>query len=82
MFSSYTAYFHQVCVQLPTSAVNVTLLAFAAERHAAARSCGAVAAGCLAAATDLPTQSSAANPPHAADRRTDRQMDRQCSTVS
>jgi len=26
----------QVCVQLPTSAVNVTLLAFAAERRAAA----------------------------------------------
>jgi len=27
----------QVCVQLPASAINVTLLAFAAERSAAAR---------------------------------------------
>jgi len=27
---------NRVCVQLPTSAVNVTLLAFAAERRAAA----------------------------------------------
>jgi len=28
--------FEQVCIQLPTSALNVTLLAFAAERRAAA----------------------------------------------
>ena len=32
----------QVCVQLHTSAVNVTLLAFAAERRAAAPCCGPV----------------------------------------
>ena len=35
----------QVCVQLHTSAVNVTLLAFAAERRAAAPCCSASAAG-------------------------------------
>jgi len=29
----------QVCLQLPTSAANVTLLAFAAERRAAAAKC-------------------------------------------
>ena len=34
-----------VCVQLPTSTVNVTLLAFAAERRAAVPCCGAAAAG-------------------------------------
>jgi len=33
-----------VCVQLPTSAVNVILPVFAAERHAAALWCGATAA--------------------------------------
>ena len=33
----------QVCVRVPTSAVNVTLLAFAAERHAAAKRLAAVA---------------------------------------
>jgi len=52
-----------------TSAVNVTLLAFAAERRAAAPYCGAVAAGRPApAAVDrylLLARRSAANPPHA-----------------
>ena len=37
--------FQEVCAQFPTSAVNVTLLAVAVERRAAASCCGAVAAG-------------------------------------
>jgi len=68
----------QACVQLPTSADNVTLLAVAADR---------LAAGCLAAtAVDWylpPARPTAANPSHAAgvvdkwDRQTYVQTDRQ-----
>jgi len=55
-----------VCVQLPTSAVNVTLLASAAER----RGRPAAAAGGRPAAAAVnryltPARRSAANPPHA-----------------
>jgi len=57
----------QACVQHITLADNVTLLAFAAERHAAAPCCGAAAAGRpAAAAVDrylLRARRSAANPP-------------------
>ena len=70
----------QACVQLPTSADKVTLLAVAADR---------LAAGCLAAtAVDWYLPPTAANPSHAAgvvdkwDRQTyvqtDRQTDRRC----
>jgi len=56
--------------QLPTSAVNVTLLAFTAERRIAVRCCGAATAGRPAAAVVdrylLPVRRLAANPPHAA----------------
>jgi len=57
----------QVCVQLPTSADNVTLPTFAANRHAAAPCCGTAAAGRpAAAAVDrylLPAGPTAAKPP-------------------
>ena len=64
-----------VCVQLPTSAVNVALPAFAAARRAAAPCC----CGTGRAAVDRyrpPAGPTAANPPHASaaeesDRRTD-----------
>ena len=52
-------HFQEVCDQLPTSAVDATLLAFAAERRAAP----------TLAAVDrylLAARRSAANPPHAA----------------
>jgi len=45
----------QVCVQLPTSADNVTLLAFAAERRAAVHPAAAATVG-----------RTATTPPHAA----------------
>jgi len=45
----------QVCVQLPTSAYNVTLLAFAAERRAAVYPAAAATVG-----------RTATKPPHAA----------------
>ena len=69
-----TPQFKQVCVQPPTSAKNVTLLAFAAERRAAERR----AAACAAVHRYIPPVGpAAANPPHAAtveqdgtDRRT------------
>jgi len=66
----------QVCVQPSPSAVNTTLPAFAAERHAAAE---------LAAATIdqylLPAGPTAANQPHAAAAgKWDRQMDRHMIT--
>ena len=61
--------FVQVCVQLPTSAVNVSLLVLAAERRAATPCCGATAPGSPTAAALvrylLPARRSAANPPHA-----------------
>jgi len=57
-------------IQLPTSAVNVTLLAFAVESRVAAACCGAAAAGRpTAVAIDrylLPAGPLAANSPHAA----------------
>jgi len=71
--------FVQVCVQLPTSAVNVSLLVLAAERRAATPCCGATAPGSPTAAALvrylLPARRSAANPPHAAaavERREER----------
>ena len=65
--------------------VNVTLLAFAAERRAAAPCCGATDAWRPAIALSIDI-SSAANPPHAGandgtDRQTDGRTDRR-STVS
>jgi len=63
----------QVCVQLPTSADNVTLLAFAAERNVLLRRLVAAAIDrCL-----LLAGRTAANPPewHAAVNRRDRQTD-------
>jgi len=48
----------QVCVQLHTSAVNVTLLAFAAERRAAARA----AAPLLLGARRLPLSLNISHP--------------------
>ena len=68
-------------MQLPTSADNVTLLAFAAKRHAAVHR---AAGPPVAAAVDRylpPAGPTTANPPHAAaavdrwDRQTDRQTD-------
>ena len=53
----------RVCVQLPTSAVNAALPAFAAARRAAAPSC----CGAGRAAIDryvLPVGCTAENPPH------------------
>ena len=67
--TSYTKRVCVFCVQLPASAVNVTLLACAAERRAAAPS-SAAAVGRQAAATIdrylLLARHSAVNPPHAA----------------
>jgi len=62
------------CVQPSTAAVNVTLLAFAAVRRAAAAQ---LLLGAGRAAIDrhrLSAWPTAANPPHAADS-SDRQMD-------
>ena len=72
----------QIClgaVQLPMSAVNMTLAVFAAERRAAAPCCGAAAAErrLHVARCTSSCRRSAANPPHAAaavdrlERRTD-----------
>jgi len=75
--------FKQVCVQLPTSAVNVTLLVFAAGCRAAARCCGAAVAERPAAAVAdrylLLARRAAANPPRtamAASDGTDRWTER------
>ena len=75
----------QVCIQLPTSAVNVALPTFAAVRRAAAPCC----CGACRAAIDrylLPTGPTAANPPYAAaavklNRETDEQTDIGTDTV-
>jgi len=72
-----------VCVQLPTSADNVTLLELAAKRHAAVR---LAAARPAAAAVDrylLSAGPTAANPPqrHAVVDRRDRETDRRTDTV-
>ena len=55
MFQRVSMHLEQVCVQLPTSADNVTLLAFAAERRAAVYPAAAATVGCTAT-----------KPPHAA----------------
>jgi len=59
----------QVCVQLPAAAVNVTLLAFAPERHGAVRH--------AVAAPLLPAKWPATNPLHTAAvvARWERQID-------
>jgi len=59
--SHFTPLKQQVSVQPPTAAVNVTLLAFAAERRAAGRPQPVAADRYL-----LPSGHQAANPPHAA----------------
>jgi len=71
----------QVCVQPSTAAVNVTLLAFAADRRAAAAPLLLRAGRAAIDRYLLPAGSTAANPPHAAaavdnwDIQTERRTD-------
>jgi len=71
IFFQFKSVHGQVCVQPSTAAVNVTLLAFAAERRAAT----------APAAVDrylLPAGRPAANPQHDADRQTDGRTPDRC----
>jgi len=53
----------QVCVQLPTSAVNVAVIAFAAEHRSAALRCGAAAAARPATSIDISCRAALSSKP-------------------